>query len=94
MNPRYLAYCVAHGRTPEEMLAHDAERFPGGKMAGFIVWISRQVREWRSTRRVGADLSDDEQEDLTRWILDRVGSVQGWTSSTCSRELVGRASEP
>lgn len=92
MNPRFVAYCVAHGRSPEEMLAHDAERFPGGKMTGFIVWISQQVREWRSTRKVGSDLSHDEQEDLTRWILDRVGSVQGWTSSISSPVLVAAPS--
>ena len=39
--PRYLAYCAAHGMTPDEMMAHDRIRFPGGKMAGFLIWSRR-----------------------------------------------------
>lgn len=46
MNPRYLAYCRAHGKTPEEMRVQDAEDFPGGKMCGFILWINGKVSEF------------------------------------------------
>ena len=42
MNPRYLAYCRAHGRTPDDMLAFDEQAWPGGKMCGFILWMSEQ----------------------------------------------------
>ena len=45
-NPRYVAYARAHGHTPEGMLAHDTEAWPGGKMAGFILWISQQWHAW------------------------------------------------
>lgn len=41
-NPRYAAYARAHGRTPEAMLEHDRAEFPGGCMAGFIAWMSKQ----------------------------------------------------
>ena len=41
MNPRYLAYCKTHGLTPEEMKEKDANRFPGGSMTGFILWIRK-----------------------------------------------------
>jgi hypothetical protein len=40
--PRYVAYATANGRTPDAMLAHDTKRFPGGKMAGFIVWMNEK----------------------------------------------------
>jgi len=39
-NPRYLEYCRAMGRTdPEEQMEADEEKFPGGCMTGFILWI-------------------------------------------------------
>lgn len=44
MNPRYLAYCRAHEKTPEEMHAHDAQAWPGGSACGFILWMSAQLQ--------------------------------------------------
>ena len=41
-NPNYRAYSRAHGMSPDDMLAHDMQRWPGGCMAGFIVWIGEQ----------------------------------------------------
>lgn len=46
MNPRYLAYCKAHGMTPGQMMEHDRARFTGGTMCGFILWNSAKVREF------------------------------------------------
>ncbi len=43
---RFLAYCRDNGKTPEEMLAADRARYPGGKMAGFISWISAKWEEF------------------------------------------------
>ena len=50
MNPRYLAYAKAHGKTPAGMLASDTERWPGGKMAGFILWVGARWAEWCAAR--------------------------------------------
>lgn len=44
--PRYLAYCTSHGKTPEAMLAHDYQAWPGGVMCGFILWISEKWQEF------------------------------------------------
>lgn len=46
INPRYLAYCTAHGRTVDEMRAHDEERWPGGRACGFILWMSATWQAW------------------------------------------------
>lgn len=43
---RYVAYAAAHGMSPEEMLAADAARYPGGKMAGFLIWMKQQWSAW------------------------------------------------
>jgi len=40
--PKYLAYCAANGNTPEQQLKADANAYPGGKMCGFILWVTRQ----------------------------------------------------
>lgn len=44
-NPRWANYCRAHGRTSEEQLAIDAERYPGGKMVGFLLWHKARLVE-------------------------------------------------
>ena len=36
----YLAYCADAGRTPDAQMAHDKAHYPGGSMAGFLVWMS------------------------------------------------------
>lgn len=42
-NPRYVAYAKAHGQKPADMLKHDEEAWPGGKMCGFILWIREKI---------------------------------------------------
>jgi hypothetical protein len=42
----YAAYAANNGMTPEQMSAHDRQRYPGGRNAGFILWISSQWQAW------------------------------------------------
>lgn len=38
--PRFVAYCRAHGYTSrDEQLDADRKKYPGGVMCGFICWI-------------------------------------------------------
>lgn len=53
MNPRYLAYCKAHDKTPAEMLAHDRKAYPGGCMCGFMLWLGKKLSVFRSTKGLG-----------------------------------------
>jgi hypothetical protein len=43
---RYIAYAKSNNNTPEKQLEIDAHKYPGGKMSGFIVWISDIRSEW------------------------------------------------
>ena len=46
-NPRYLAYCRAHGaETPEQMVERDRIRWPGGINAGFLSWHGGMLASW------------------------------------------------
>jgi len=44
---RYVTYCAVHGKTPQQMLAHDKKEWPGGYMCGFTLWISARWQEWQ-----------------------------------------------
>lgn len=44
----FTAYCTAHGRAPADQLAHDVKRWPGGKMAGFILWMADALRDFKA----------------------------------------------
>lgn len=37
-NPRYLAYADANHNLPQEQILIDRQKYPGGYMAGFIIW--------------------------------------------------------
>jgi hypothetical protein len=37
-NLRYLAYCRANHNVPEAQWLIDKEKYPGGKMTGYILW--------------------------------------------------------
>jgi len=45
--PRYLAYCQAHGKTPDAMMQHDIEAYPGGCMVGFLLWSNEKLAKAR-----------------------------------------------
>ena len=77
VNPRYLAYCVAHGEpSPDAMLERDRVRFAGGLMVGYIVWINARWSEWR--RLVGLReydaLGDTAHASFDRWLADRIAA--------------------
>jgi hypothetical protein len=46
-NPRFVAYAKSNGNTPEQQLIKDDKKFPGGKMIGFMNWISEKKSEFK-----------------------------------------------
>lgn len=73
-NPRYVAYAKIHARDSETMLAYDKQRYPGGCMAGFMIWIRCRWAEYRKT--VGlhpeASLSVADHQDFDAWLERKV----------------------
>jgi hypothetical protein len=68
-NPRFLAYCRAHGRSPAAMLAHDEELWPGGKMCGFMLWLREQWKNWADARGgMPGVLSKAHHADFDGWL--------------------------
>ena len=60
-NERYVAYAEHNNKTPEEMLVHDRELYPGGHMVGFMIWISENIKRFRKEKPqafIGSTLVD------------------------------------
>lgn len=76
-NPRYVAYATAHGHSPQDMLAVDRARFPGGHMTGYVVWIDGQWREWRELhgRSWLAALTAADHASFDAWLSARFPHV-------------------
>jgi hypothetical protein len=70
VNSRYVAYAAAHGETPDGMLATDRERWKGGNMTGFTIWIDGKWREWCAANfRPRSALTDADHVAFDAWLL-------------------------
>jgi hypothetical protein len=84
-NPRYLAYCRAHGESdPEAMLERDREAWPGGCMTGFVLWIGEMKRGMAKThpeamfRGWNGAATDQivDQAAFDKFLADQAGRVE------------------
>jgi hypothetical protein len=73
INPRYLAYCRAHGNAYKEQLAKDTETFPGGKMTGFVLWLQQKWREFRDEKHpdIHMDFVKLKHGEFDKWLRDK-----------------------
>ena len=72
-NPRFALYARAQGRKPQAQLDHDREEYPGGCMAGFILWMGPFFRRFATEcpeHYVGNAIHDHAAFD--RWLEDHV----------------------
>jgi len=75
--PRYLAYCAAHGRDPKSQLANDDQEWPGGVMCGYILWITDQWASWKREVKWprGAPIFQQQHEAFDEWLRNRILSA-------------------
>lgn len=83
-NPNYMAYAASQNLSPEECMTKDAEKYPGGKMAGFMIWMSEQICEFDKIHRPADTYSTPgfyspnqkhyirNQKALSEWIQNKV----------------------
>ena len=68
-SPRYSAYCRATGGlTPAETVERDRSAYPGGHMAGFLVWSSQRLREWRAETKHGGHMTTADHAAYDAWL--------------------------
>ena len=76
-NPRFELYAEMHNRTPDAMLAFDAERYPGGRMAGYITWIDERWRDYARAKGLSRDLASLDQAAFDAWLRETESSKPG-----------------
>lgn len=70
-NPRYLAYCNAHGETLEGMIERDArDTVSSHGVCGFQSWL---VERWDEFRKIFNPANSDDQrfacnQQFTDWL--------------------------
>lgn len=69
---RYIAYAKLHDKTPDEMMAHDEKRWPGGIMCGYICFIMDMTARYRRAAGLKDDSPIFDQNELTWFIESRV----------------------
>lgn len=73
---RWVAYARSHGREPEAQLAYDRERWPGGSLAGYTIWIGARWREWADqANRDRMRLTDADHAAFDAWLTERTEAL-------------------
>lgn len=76
---RFKLYAKSRGLTPDDVLARDDEEWPGGKMAGFVLWSAEMLRQFGEIlpdpppgvcKRDQISLTDPGV--ITKWIRDQI----------------------
>jgi hypothetical protein len=71
VQPRYAAYCRAHGAaSPAEMKDRDALSYPCARNMNFVRWINGRWRDWRLARGRAPEslLLDTDHADFDAWL--------------------------
>lgn len=67
----YVAYAAGQGRGPEEQMVQDEQDWPGGVMAGFMLFLGKMKTQYR--REHAWNFLGDSIRDLDHWC----GFVEG-----------------
>ena len=68
---RYQVYAIAHGRSPDDMMAHDEAEYPGGKMTGYIVWVNRKWSDWHAAQIIPRTYcTDADHAAFDLWLVE------------------------
>lgn len=68
--PRFLAYAEHLGMSPEGAIIRDRDRYPGGSMTGFVLWLQGRWRAWHKARGIPDRPSDYAAVRGSRWAQD------------------------
>lgn len=76
LNPRYVAYAHSCGMSPEKTLRADRAKYPGGRMAGFIVWNMQRIAEYLAETGLHRTTITLHPEQYNEWLARRYAPGQ------------------
>jgi len=92
---RYNEYARAHRCSPERMLERDRARYPGGKMAGYMLWVGARLQAFADLNGWKRDLgpndhvwSDEDYAAFDEWLRQWVDRATGVAMAIPSKEIV------
>lgn len=70
MNSLYQVYCRENGNDETRQLELDEQRWPGGKMCGYMMWCGEKWSQWRTLKGFSRDrvLSEAERDEFFGWV--------------------------
>lgn len=72
---RFVCYAKSQGNDPEDQLAKDSIDYPGGSMAGYILWMNDRWHEFskiKGCERRAASVYYSKEFDA--WLAEKVKS--------------------
>lgn len=88
VQPLYAAYAAAHGFTPDEQRAHDEAHWPGGRMAGFLLWMGEQWAAFDAEHgyRPNRTRPPEEIAAFSAWLEAEADDAGPWRSDMLSED--------
>jgi hypothetical protein len=74
LNPRFVEYARCQRSTPDEQIAKDRIKWPGGSMAGFVIWNMYRIRDFMNETRVCCVICHQDEYDqwLHNWVTKKL----------------------
>jgi hypothetical protein len=70
INLRYKIYAKLHNKTIDEMMVFDQERYLGGSMIGFILFIDEMRRKYKKCAGIHHEEPIKDQDEFT-WFINK-----------------------
>lgn len=80
----YTLYAKAYDNTPDDQMVADQEKWPGGRMCGFILWMNaawRKFDELHDPQRKDVPHTPKERDAFREWLKTEYKNVAGWMAT-------------
>lgn len=66
-NPRFVAFAIAHGKTPEQA----REECRASNFADYLIWNGRHIDAWKKLTGEQHLVTLDQHDAYDRWLMEQ-----------------------